>query len=213
MISSSDLAQRLTSWPASLEPLAQLVRRHASRGIVHRPDGALQIAPTPWVGSEAFAFVLFPCAEPTWIAGFAQRVGTPVPTAYDAILRATNGCFAFDLSLYGLPPGLQEGAPRLDRATLQPLDLERANRSWAREYRQRPEGLYIGGRSWSYEANCGYFLAADGVVRSVLRNGESVGIWPSIDLMLAAELLVVERRALEQAPGGTWGATPSRPAE
>ncbi len=179
---------------------------------MHRADDALQIAPTPWVGTEAFAVVVFPPADPKWIAGFAERSAMAIPMAYAEILRATNGCFAFDLSLYGLPPGMQGVTPLLDRASLQPFDLERANRSWAREYRTRPEGLYIGGRSWSYEANCGYFLAADGAVRSVLRTGESVGTWRSIELMLAAELPVVERRGLEQAPAGTWSAAPSRPA-
>ena len=199
-MSSVDVAKRLTSWPDSLAPLAQLVERYAARGLVPRPDGALQIAPTPWVGTEAFAVVLFPPADPTWIAGFAERTGTTIPTHYAEILRAMNGCFVFDLALYGLPPGMQETTPRLDRATLQPLDLERANRSWAREYRARTENLYVGGRSWSREANCGYFLAEDGTVRSLLRGGESVGTWPSIERMLAAELPVVERRALEQAP-------------
>ncbi|HJU69933.1 MAG TPA: hypothetical protein VJ650_16965 [Gemmatimonadaceae bacterium] len=211
MTRDSELRERFTSWPPSLAALRDLVERYASRGVVKRADGAIQIAPTPWVGSEAFAVVIFPPAEPTWIADAAERMGVPIPAPYAEILRATNGCFAFDLSLYGLPSAGQGATPRLDRATLQPFDLERANRSWAREYRARPNGLYIGGRSWSREANCGYFLADDGSIRSVLRSGESVGTWPSAELMLATELPIAERGMLNQAPAGTWSTPPARP--
>jgi hypothetical protein len=206
------LKERLTSWPRPLTPLCQLVERYASRGVVERSDGALQIAPTPWVGTEAFALVLFPPAEPAWILAFEERTGSTIPALYAEFLRATNGCFAFDFSLYGLPPAMQGARPRLDRATLQPLDLDLANRSWIREFRTRPDGLYVGGRSWSDKANCGYFLAADGSIRSALRTGDSIGAWSSLELMLVAELPVAEARALERTPAGAWSESRSRPA-
>jgi hypothetical protein len=195
-----------------MTPLRQLVERCASRGVVQRSDGAIQIAPTPWIGTEAFALVLFPPAESAWIDAFGERTGSTIPASYAEILRTTDGCFAFGLALYGLPPAMQGDRPRLNRATLQPLDLGLANRSWIREFRTRPNGLYVGGRSWSPEANCGYFLAADDSIRAALRTGESVGAWPSIEFMLAAELPIVEARALERAPAGAWSESPSRPA-
>lgn len=212
MTQSTDLVRHLASWPRSLTPLRHLVERYASHGVVRRSDGALQIAPTPWIGSEAFALVLFPPAEPAWLVAFGERTGSMIPTPYAEILHATNGCFAFGLSLYGLPPGMQGARPRLDRATLQPLDLGLANRSWIREFRTHPAGLYVGGRSWSAEANCGYFLAKDGSVHAVLRTGDSVGRWVSFELMLATELPIEEARAVEGAPAGAWSGSPSRPA-
>jgi hypothetical protein len=206
---SIDIVRHLASWPRSLTPLRQVVERYASHGVVKRSDGAVQVAPTPWIGAEAFALILFAPADPAWIVSFGERTGTAIPDPYAEILRATNGCFAFDLSLYGLPPAMQGARPRLDRTTLQALDLGLANRSWVREFRTHPDGLYVGGRSWSREANCGYFLAADGSIHSVLRTGEVVGTWSSLELMLSAELPIAETRALEQAPAGAWSESPS----
>jgi hypothetical protein len=207
-----DIDSRLAGWPPSLTPLRELVERYVSRGMVERSDGALQIAHTPWVGTEAFALVIFPPVEPEWIVAFGERTDRTIPASYREILHAMNGCFAFGLSLYGLPPAMQGARPRLDRTTLHPLDLGLANRSWAREFRVRPDGLYFGGRSWSSDANSAYFLGGDGSVRAALRSGDLVGTWPSVERMLAAELPIAESHAREQAPAGAWSESASRPA-
>ncbi len=195
------ISERLDRLPAQLRPLDAAVRRHYARGASVRPDGTVQVRPMPWVGPEAFAFVLYPPAEAAWLAAFARRVGQPIPEVYAIVLTALNGCFAFGLALYGLPPSLQERAPRLDDRTLQPLDLEAANRHWAREYRDAEGEFHIGGCSWTTTENVGYFCTATGRFRSRRKEGEVLQEWPSLHDLLADELPSAEARDRERRPG------------
>lgn len=192
--------QRLGSLPPELEPLEAAVRRHYARGASVRPDGTVQVAPMPWVGPEAFAFVLYPPAPLAWLPAFEHRLGQPIPEAYAAILAALNGCFAFGLALYGLPPSLQEPGSRLDHHVLQPLDLEAANRHWAREYRDAETEFHFGGCSWTATENLGYFITAGGTFRTRRKSGEVLGEWPSIRGLLAEEIPSAEARDRERRP-------------
>jgi len=192
--------QRLALLPPELEPLEAAVRRHYGRGASVRPDGTLQVAPMPWVGPEAFAFVLYPPAKPAWIAAFDRRLAQPMPEAYAVVLAALNGCFAFGLALYGLPPSLQEPASRLDSHILQPLDLEAANRHWAHEYRDAQGAFHFGGCSWTATENLGYFITSRGTFQTRRKDGEVLREWPSIGALLAEELPFAEARDRERRP-------------
>jgi hypothetical protein len=192
---------RLARLPLELKPLGAAVRRNYARGASIRPDGTLQIARTPWVGPEAFAIILYPAADPAWLSAFNRRLGHPMPQEYASVLAGVNGCFAFGLALYGLPPSLQERAPRAGHLPLEPLDLGAANQYWSREYRGADGEFHFGGRSWSATENVGYFLTFDGRVRSRLKEGDVIGEWGSIEELLADELPVVEARNQERPPG------------
>jgi hypothetical protein len=158
-----------------------------------RPDGTVQVAPMPWVGPEAFAFVLYPPAEPAWLAAFGQHSGRAIPQPYADLLAALNGCFAFDLALYGLPPSLQDRSPHLARGTLEPLDLGAANQHWVHEYRAAC-GFHFGGCTLTATENVGYFLGASGLFQSRRKDGEVLGEWPSIRDLLTEELPAAEAR-------------------
>lgn len=190
--------ERLAALPGQLRPLEEAVRRHYARGASVRPDGTIQVGPMPWVGPEAFAFVLYPPPRPAWLAAFERRTGRPIPDALRIVLAALNGCFAFGLALYGLPPSLQESAPRLDDRTLQPLDLEAANRNWAREYRDADGEFHFGGCTWTPTENVGYFCTATGQFRSRRKEGEVLREWLTIHDLLAEELPSVEARDRER---------------
>jgi hypothetical protein len=192
--------ERLGLLPPELQPLAEAVRRHYPRGASVRPDGTVQVAPMPWVGPEAFAFVLYAPAKPAWIAAFAHRLGRPIPEAYGVVLAALNGCFAFGMALYGLPPSLQEPASRLDPHTLQPLDLEAANRHWVNEYRDAQAEFHFGGCTWTATENVGYFITPGGTFRTRRKDGEVLREWPSIGALLADELPFAEARDRERRP-------------
>lgn len=198
------LEERLRRLPFDLRPLAAAVGRHYARGASIKPDGTVQVAPMPWVGPEAFAFVLYPPAEPAWLAAFARAFGRPIPDAYAAVLAAMNGCFAFGLALYGLPPSLQERPPRVDRGALEPLPLEAANRHWAREFPGAGAEFHIGGSSWTPTENVGYFLDAEGVLRSRRKTGEVLREWPSLRDLLEEELPAAETRDQERRPASHW---------
>ncbi len=198
------LEQRLWKLPPDLRPLADSAWQHRLRGASLRPDGTVQVAPMPWVGPEAFAFVLYPPAEPAWIAGFGSRAGVGVPEPYRAVLAALNGCFAFGLALFGLAPSLQARPPRADRRALEPLDLAAANQYWAHEYRGADGEFHFGGCSWTPTENVGYFLTADGIYRSRRKDGEVLREWPTLRELLGDELPATEARDRERLTGRTW---------
>ena len=185
---------RLLALPPELDSLARFARRYLTRGDVHLlADGTLLIGPAPWIGTEGFSFVLFPPAEPRWLANFEQRFG-PIPSAYARILAAMNGCFAFGLALYGLAPSMQRTPPLLDRRTRQPLDLSLANDSWAREFQGAGRSFHLGGREWSDTDNVGYFLTGSTVVEARRTAGAVVRTWTTITEFLAEELEAAEVR-------------------
>jgi hypothetical protein len=198
------LDARLWKLPPDLKPLAEAAWQHRSRGASLHPDGTVQVAPMPWVGPEAFAFVLYPPAERAWITAFGSRAGQPVPEPYAAVLAALNGCFAFGLALYGLAPSLQTRLPRVDRRALEPLDLDAANHYWAQEYRGAEGEFHFGGCSWTATENVGYFLTPEGVFRSRRKGGEVLREWPSLRQLLADELPAAEARDRERLTGRTW---------
>lgn len=198
------LDERLDQLPHDLQPLAAAVWQHRSRGTNLRPDGTVQVGPTPWVGPEAFAFVLYPGAEQAWLAAFGRRTGRAIPEAYVAVLTALNGCFAFDLALYGLPPSLQEPAPPLTRGTLEPLDLETANRYWAQEYRGAGDEFCCGGCTLTATENVGYFVTSNGLFRSRRKEGEVLREWASIGHLLTEELPAAEARDRARRRRTVW---------
>jgi hypothetical protein len=196
------LDERLWKLPFDLQPLRDAVWQQRTRGVNIHPDGTTEVAPMPWVGPEAYAFVLYPPAEPAWVTAFAERNGRRIPDAYTAVLGASNGCFAFGLALYGLPPSLQARL-RVDRRALEPLDLDAANRYWAADYRA-PDEFHFGGRTWSESENVGYFLAAHEVYRCRRKNGEVLREWPSLRELLAEELPAAESRERDRWTGRIW---------
>jgi len=198
------LDERLNQLPSGLQPLAAAVWQHRSRGTHLRGDGTVQVAPMPWVGPEAFAFVLYPGAERAWLTAFARRTGRAIPEAYGTVLTALNGCFAFDLALYGLPPSLQDPAPPVPRGTLEPLDLETANRYWAQEYRGAEQEFCCGGCTLTATENVGYFLTSSGSFRSRRKEGEVLREWTSIRDLLTEELPAAEARDLGRRRRTVW---------
>lgn len=197
------LDERLWRLPFDLQPLRDAVWQQRARGVNIHPDGTIEVAPMPWVGPEAYAFVLYPPPLPAWITAFAERSGRSIPDGYAAVLTALNGCFAFGLALYGLPPSLQ-ARPRTDRRVLEPLDLEAANRYWANDYRDAAGEFHLGGRTWSDSENVGYFLTPDGAYRCRRKTGEVLREWPSLRDLLAEELPAAESRERDRRIGRVW---------
>jgi hypothetical protein len=198
------LNDRLSRLPSDVQPLSDAAWQHRLRGANLRSDGTVQVAPMPWVSGEAFAFVLYPPAEPAWITALRFRVGEALPDSYARLLAVLNGCFAFGLALYGLAPSLQPGARRSDRHALEPLDLEAANRYWAHEYRGAEGDFHFGGCSWTATENVGYFLTPAGRYLCRRKDGDVLREWGSLRELLAEELPAAEARDRERLTSRTW---------
>ena len=197
------ILERLKGLGPSWTSLAERAGHYAQYCSAIATDDTLEIGHMPWIGPEAYAFRLFPPAKKAWIERFRQRVGRPIPAGYADFLRIVNGCEACGLSLFGLPPSLQREPPLLDRSRPQPLDLDAANRDWAREYKESGTAFHFGGRPWSHDENIGYFWV-DTRIRAIRPRGEVVGEWPDLATLIAAELALVERMQAERTPLEWW---------
>src|SRR5688572_28743059 len=100
-----------------------------------------------------------------------------------------NGCFAYALALYGLPPSMQAERRLMNRMALQPLELGQADRFWKFEFAGADASMFhFGGRHYTYTENVGYFHDANGRILSVRKNGEIVGTWAALLPFLDEEL-------------------------
>jgi hypothetical protein len=192
---------RCAELPSFLHALGEHVERYRSQGVVLDPLGTLSVGHQPWRAPLAYAFHLFPAAEPSWLSGFEERHHVTIPAAYREFLLSMNGCWAYSLALYGLTPSLQARVPRLDRKRVQPLDLGQANTGWKFEYRGGNSDFHFGGRDWSREEDVGYFLTREDLVAR-RRDGEITGRWPDLGSLLADELPRAEALMLAAVPKG-----------
>jgi hypothetical protein len=130
----TEIRDRLNSLPSVCGPVVNHARRYLRYSPSVASDGTLNIGYTPWVAPEAYAFHLFAPAQREWLGGFSVTSGHDFPNTYSEFLLAMNGCFAYGLSLYGLPASLQAQPRLLDRSKIQPLDLDAANRNWRKGF-------------------------------------------------------------------------------
>lgn len=194
---------RVATLPPAAAPLRAIAERYVRYCSLVDPDGVALIGHMPWEFPFAFAVTLFPPAKKAWISRFRERAGVAVPAAYRDVLLAVNGCSALGLSLYGLPPGLQEDPPRLDRGRPQPLDLGAANAHWARRFKADPGLFHFGARNTS-RGQVGYFWGRGGLRAFERDTGTPAGEWPDLDALLTHELGAAERRTAEATPSEWW---------
>jgi hypothetical protein len=191
-----EIKDYLNSLPGELSAIRDLALRYLTYCSSIDVHGTIQIAHRPWVAPLNYAVSLFPPAKKAWIKTFK---GKRIPNSYGGFLLATNGLFAFGLTLYGLPPSLQGNPPLLDRSKLQCLDLGAANEDWIFDYEVDRSLLYFGGREYSYTENSGYFVSGTGSqIQAIRKNGEILGQWVSFAEFLSDELKEAEAAAKKE---------------
>jgi hypothetical protein len=193
------ILERLQEMPPECAALAGHAGRYARFCSSIAIDDTLQIGHTPWRAPEAYTFSLFVPAKKTWFQRFRSRTGRQIPQEYRNFLLGMNGCWAYGLALFGLPPSLQRDPPLMDRSRVQPLDLDAANRYWAREFKAPDDEFHFGGRSWSDAENVGYFWSESGL-HSRRKSGEVVGQWGNLSTLLTEELAAAEGRLAQSTP-------------
>lgn len=193
------LASAIHALPDEYMPIREQALRYINNNSKVDENRTLKILHRPWVAPLNWGLTLYPGAPHDWLAEYRERTGQPIPEFYSRFLSAINGCFIYDLSLYGIPPSMHE-KNLLNRRVLQCHDLATANRDWICEYKVAPGSFYFGGRSYSYSENIGYFWD-NGKIRSVRKNGKTQSEWTDFTTFLHDEIAVVEKKMLEQLPG------------
>jgi len=194
------IKEYLNSLPSELVPLKEIgisYLRHCSS----IDTDSVQIAHRPWLGSLNYAVTLFSPAKKNWIKKFRLK---KIPKAYQEILMATNGLFAFGLSLYGLAPSMQLNPQALNRFMRQCYDLSVANEDWIREYEIDQNLFHFGGREFSETENIGYFMTDESKIHAYRKTGEFLQEWKSFSSFLENELYIAEQIAKEQTEEDWW---------
>ncbi|MDA7979660.1 MAG: SMI1/KNR4 family protein [Pirellulales bacterium] len=163
-------------------------------------DDALRLLHQPWEGPESYAFWVFPPAKKRDFKTYQKLHQIKIPEIYREFLLLSNGFQAFDLDLFGMSYGMLKDPPLLDRSGFQCLDLSTANRTEKHSYEVDPEWLMFGGRCYSDNENCGYFLSETGAISSYLEGGKKVQQWRSFERFLASEIAAAEKFARMEYP-------------
>jgi hypothetical protein len=197
---TEDLKIFLDKLSIDCSPIVEQAKMYSDSDSKIRKDGVAEIFRRPWVAEQNYGLWLFPPVETTWLDIFIERTFKPIPNLYKKLLLELNGCFVYDFSLYGLPKSLYTTG-LLDRSTSQQFDLGTANKNWIKEYNVDPNLFHIGGRSYSYSENIGYFIDGNTIL-SIRKSGEIIDTWNNLLEFLNAEIKISESQMLEEAPKG-----------
>ena len=198
------IRNRLATLPEPLAPLVSVAERYLCYCSVFDLDGTALVGHMPWIAPERYAVCVYPPARTSWFAKYAKLHGGRILPSYRTILGRLNGCEAFGLSLYGMPPSMLENPPRMSRSVRQCLDIGTANKHWARPFGCGPEMFHIGSRHYTESENVGYFMASASRIISMRKNGEVVGEWSDFSSFLRQELEASMQRECGAIPTEWW---------
>jgi hypothetical protein len=138
--------------------------------------------------------MIWPGADSELVYEAEQSLGRALPGFYKQFLLNINGCFLYDISMFGLNQ-------YFTRSVLQCHSLLTANQEWIREYNIDQNLFYFGEGSYSESENTGYFYGGNRFY-AIRREGTVVKEWSEFALFLRDELSRAEREMLKEVPNG-----------
>jgi hypothetical protein len=188
LMTTAQIEERLSQIPEHFAALRSHALSYAPLGAATDGDNNLLIGHNPRVGPEAYVFTVFAPAQKEWFERYSERERKAIPDSYRELLLVTNGCFAYDFSLFGLTPSMQGFPPLLARDKRQCHDLSLANRSWIKEFKIAEDQFYFGGRALSASENLGYFIGPDSLIQARRKSGDVPREWSDLTVFLREEL-------------------------
>lgn len=161
------LLAKINAYPDEYLSIKRQAKKYISNNSSLDKDDTLKIFHRPWVAPLNWGIRFYKGADGKWLEEYENRTQTTIPNAYKKFLLTINGCFIYDLSLFGLTPSIYSKGT-LDRSELQCHDLISANKDWIREYPLNQDYFHFGGHAYTYEENVGYFFH-ENKIKSLLR--------------------------------------------
>jgi hypothetical protein len=146
----------------------------------------------PWVAPLNWGLMLYKGADIKWINEAEEAIEKTIPDFYKRFLTKINGCFLYDISMFGL-------IHSLTRSFLQCHNLETANINWIKEFNVDQSFFHFGGGTYSYDENTGYFYGQNKII-SIRKNGKPVNEWSNFSNFLNDELARAEKEMLKEIP-------------
>ncbi|MDB5276162.1 MAG: hypothetical protein JWR61_1117 [Ferruginibacter sp.] len=136
--------------------------------------------------------MIYEGADMKWITEAEKTMGKTIPDFYKRFLTDINGCFLYDISMFGL-------IHSLTRSFLQCHSLTSANRDWIMEFDIDQSFFHFGGGTYSDDENTGYFYGESKII-SIRKNGKLVNEWSDFSDFLNDELDRAEKEMLKEVP-------------
>lgn len=184
--------QIIDSYPDDYSAIKKQVKKYIQNGSTVDDNERINILHRPWVAPLNWGIMLYPRADKKWIEEFERKYENNFPPFYKEFLSKINGCFLYDISLFGLTHSLT-------RTHLQCHDLATANEYWIREFLIDQSYFYFGSGVYSDEENIGYFYRQNKII-SILKNGTIINEWNNFLDFLNNELIEAEKKMLLDLP-------------
>lgn len=187
-----DLDKIIDSYPDEYIAIKRQAKKYLGNGSGISETGRINILYRPWVASMNWGLMLYKGADMHWIHEAEKEMEKSIPDFYQRFLTNINGCFLYDLSLFGL-------IQSLSRSFLQCHSLLSANQDWIQEFDVDQSFFHFGGGTYSPAENTGYFYGKQKII-SVRKNGMILHEWHNFSDFLHDELLRAETEMLKEVP-------------
>ena len=182
----------IDSYPDEYFAIKKQAKKYMQNGSNIDKHERINILHRPWVAPLNWGLMLYKGADIKWINQTEESTKKTIPDFYKNFLTKINGCFLYDISMFGL-------IHSLTRSFLQCHDLTTANIHWIKEYDVDQSFFHFGGSTYSYDENMGYFYGQDKIV-SIRKNGKLVNEWSNFADFLNDELTRAEKEMLTEVP-------------
>lgn len=190
-----DINKIIDSYSDEYLALKKQAKKYVQNSSIIDDNQRVNILQRPWVAPLNWGLMLYKGADIKWINEVEVIINKDIPDFYKRFLTNVNGCFLYDISMFGL-------IHSLTRSFLQCQSLTSANNDWIEEYDVDQSLFHFGGGRYSYEENTGYFYGQDKIM-SIRRNGQLVKEWSKFSDFLNDELTRAENEMLQKIPANT----------
>ena len=187
-----DILKSIDTFPDEYFAIKKQAKKYSLNGSTIDDDQQINILHRPWVARLNWGLMIYKGVDTKWISEAEVTINRTIPDFYKRFLTNANGCFLYDISLFGLTHSLT-------RSFLQCHSLISANNDWIKEFDVDQNLFHFGGGTYSDEENTGYFYGLNKIM-SVRKNGKILQEWTSFSDFLNDELDRAEREMLKDIP-------------
>ncbi|MDB5276156.1 MAG: hypothetical protein JWR61_1111 [Ferruginibacter sp.] len=191
----NDINQIIDAYPDEYLAIKKQAKKYVQNASNIDDNQGVNILHRPWVARLNWGLMIYKGADTKRIDEAEATISKTIPNFYKCFLTNINGCFLYDISMFGL-------IHSLTRSFLQCHSLTTANNDWIKGFNVDQSFFHFGGGYYSDKENTGYFYG-QGKIMSIRKNGKLVNEWSSFSDFLNEELLRAENEMLKEVPKKT----------
>jgi hypothetical protein len=182
------IIDKIKNLPSFAKPISEFAKSFWMSGNYKTGEDIALVGNKPEVAPQYYQIVFWSGVNDQIIEQYTDKFDLVFPEKYKEILKYFNGVSVVGLDIFGIPKSILNEPALLDRSSRQCLDISTANQHWIHEYNIDKSLFHFGGRHYSDELNCGFFMSNEGTIFSYLKTGEVVGNWNSLEEFFRSEI-------------------------